>query len=179
MKTKIFLCLILSSFILTACNEAEEVSDVEEPVELLESENEEVVKEQEEVQEDIEIVVNVPSVIGITKDELINVLGEPGEVIQDSVEIYVYENIEIGVDNGIVTTFYYEPTGLEFPTDNEKALESLGFEGLKEISHPIEVPNKAYKVEGYDQISVFGKFKKPAVQYEGEKIPIDYVYIKK
>ncbi|TLS38871.1 hypothetical protein [Pseudalkalibacillus caeni] len=131
--------------------------------------------------EDIEIVMDIPSMMGLTIEEFIKKAGKPPKENPENSEVLTYDNFSVKTKDNIVYELTYYPEGLTYSEDNALLLAMLGFPlaELTKASNPLGVPRSFYLMGGYSDINVIGKWDKPLEEYEGEEIPIDYIYVKK
>ncbi|MCA0991889.1 hypothetical protein [Pseudalkalibacillus hwajinpoensis] len=148
-----------------------------------EDEAPEAVKEEEaQIEEEIdfdpasvEFIVDAKSLLGLSREEFVSQFPKNIEVDEKDPLKMTFENGEVLFKDNIATSMTYFPEGLQYLEDNRLLLASLGFEvdELRKGSNPFETPVTLYLVEGFSDVTIYGR------EDGGEEALIEKIYLRK
>lgn len=125
--------------------------------------------------ESIELIIDVPNLLGLSREEFVSKFGKELENNGEDPMVMTFEHGEVTFEDNVATSMTYYPEGLQYPEDNRMLLASLGFDikELKKGSNPFESPVTFYLVGGFSDVTI------SAVEEKESGAPIDKIYMKK
>ncbi len=125
--------------------------------------------------ESIELIIDVPSLLGLSREEFRSQFGKELENNGEDPMVMTFENGEVTFEDNVAKSMTYYPEALQYPEDNRLLLASLGFDvkELKKGSNPFESPVTFYLIGGFSDVTI------SAVEEEATDRSIEKVYIKK
>ncbi len=139
-------------------------------------------KEEAQVEEEIdfdpssiELIVDASELLGLSREEFLSNFPKSIDPDDEDPMKMTFENGEVLFKNNVAVEMTYYPEGLYYPEDNRLLLASLGFEveELRKGSNPFETPVTFYLIDGFSDVTVYGK------EEDRMNSPIEKIYLRK